>query len=116
MQERFFYCMVAMIAAVGGLLFALPGPKGQELDGHAQYHDMYRGWTDKNGISCCNNRDCRPAEARVRDAGIEVLILGEWVPVPEDKVIQPPRPDLQSHVCHIPNTRTILCFVWGSGV
>lgn len=96
---RYVLCILA-------ILFVLP----------AGAHDIYSTWKDNKGMSCCNNRDCRPAQTRVNGTVVEVLIDGEWVPVPPDKYIKAIVPDMQDHVCHVPGTKNILCFAPGGGV
>ena len=49
-------------------------------------HDIYTGLTDKAGRSCCNHLDCRPAPYRTTPAGIEMLVNGTWIAVPDDTV------------------------------
>jgi hypothetical protein len=49
-------------------------------------HDIYTTLTDINGESCCHERDCRPAHHRKTAAGVEMLVDGEWIVVPEDTV------------------------------
>jgi hypothetical protein len=50
-------------------------------------HDIYSGLTSHIGASCCDERDCRPAQYRITSVGVEMLLDGEWVRVP-DSVIQ----------------------------
>src|SRR5262245_24010317 len=51
-----------------------------------QAHDIYRSLVDSSGESCCNQRDCRPARYRVTAAGVEMLVDGSWLVVPEDTI------------------------------
>jgi hypothetical protein len=51
----------------------------------AEAHDIYSGLTDHLGeSSCCDERDCRPANYRVTPAGVEMLLDEEWVRVPNE--------------------------------
>ena len=43
-------------------------------------HDIYSGLTTKRGASCCDDHDCRPAHYRMTSAGVEMLVLGKWLP------------------------------------
>jgi hypothetical protein len=54
----------------------------------AEAHDIYRGLKDHLGqFDCCNETDCRPARYRVSPAGVQMLLDGEWVHVP-DEIVQ----------------------------
>ena len=50
-------------------------------------HDIYAPLTDRWGNSCCNDQDCRPVPYRVTPAGVQMLVHGIWIAVP-DHVIQ----------------------------
>ena len=68
------------------------------------------------GRSCCSISDCRPAEARTRGDHYEVLIEGQWLPVPPEKVLnRSDNPTGRAVVCW---TRIlgILCFIRGPEV
>jgi hypothetical protein len=52
----------------------------------SQAHDIYTGLTNRNGRSCCNDRDCRPAPYRVTPAGVEMLVDDKWIAVPDDTI------------------------------
>lgn len=68
-------------------------------EGHTQHHQWYLEQTQKNGASCCNNRDCRPAEDfELVPGGARVKIRTGWIMVPENK-LQYKTPDGQAHYC-----------------
>jgi hypothetical protein len=46
-------------------------------------HDIYTALKDSAGISCCSERDCRPAHYRIAPAGVQMLVGGEWIVVPK---------------------------------
>ena len=50
-------------------------------------HDVYSPLKDRWGNSCCNDQDCRPVPYRVTPAGVQMLVHGNWIAVP-DHVIQ----------------------------
>jgi hypothetical protein len=50
-------------------------------------HDLYGNLADKNGQSCCNKNDCRPAHFLVSPSGIAMLVEGTWLRVPDDLVV-----------------------------
>lgn len=63
-----------------------------------------------SGVSCCSLADCRPAEYRQGKEGYEVLIEGEWVPVPPEKILQRiDNPTGRPILCR--SGKTIYCFV-----
>src|SRR5215467_8179246 len=62
-----------------------------------------------SGTSCCSISDCRVEPYRQTATGYEVLIDGEWVPVPNDKVLQQiENPIGRAVTCHV--GKTIFCF------
>ncbi len=52
----------------------------------SQAHDIYTGVKDRNGVSCCDERDCKPAPYRMTPAGVEMLVDGRWMVVPDDTI------------------------------
>jgi hypothetical protein len=52
----------------------------------AKAHDTYSHLKDRLGNSCCNNTDCRPAPYRVTPAGVQMLVDGNWIAVPDHTV------------------------------
>ena len=52
----------------------------------SQAHDIYTGLTDRNGASCCNHLDCRPAPYRMTPMGVEMLLYGKWIAVPGETI------------------------------
>lgn len=100
--------------------------QGFHGDGHDRMHHWYRTLKRPDypgkGLSCCNENDCRPTDARIVDGRVEAMLDGRWVTVPESKILKVSPPDLNSHIC-APNTQyspsdnpTIYCFVFGGGV
>ena len=49
-------------------------------------HDIYSQLRDSQGVSCCNESDCRPTPYRVTPTGLQMFIYGEWFDVPDDKI------------------------------
>ena len=49
----------------------------------AQAHDIYSHLKDRLGNSCCDDKDCRPAPYRVTPAGVQMLVNGTWIAVPD---------------------------------
>lgn len=52
----------------------------------ARAHDIYPHLTDRSGRPCCNGGDCRPAMYRKVSSGVEMLVAGQWVWVPEARI------------------------------
>ena len=57
------------------------------------FHDIVSTWQDKNGKSCCDERDCRIVEDYIvgtnKETGEEeyrVLVFGRWWTVPREAV------------------------------
>jgi hypothetical protein len=54
--------------------------------GAAHAHDIYTDLVGRDGGSCCNGKDCKPAPYRMTAAGVEMFVDGRWVLVPEDVI------------------------------
>lgn len=61
------------------------------------YHSLQR--PDTQGGSCCNMTDCRPTSGRAVDGHYEVKVNGQWVRVPQSKIVRRAAPDGGFHVC-----------------
>jgi hypothetical protein len=84
--------LVALIAViVAPAAFSVP----------AVAHEWYTGLRSPDGMSCCNERDCRPVAYRINpDTGREEINAnGAWHPVEYDKVLPFSSPDAGSHAC-----------------
>jgi hypothetical protein len=65
-----------------------------------QAHDIYTGLKDRDGVSCCDYRDCRPVDTCILLNKHEGMVLdGDCVPIPWDKVLDTPAPDGGTHAC-----------------
>jgi hypothetical protein len=104
---------------------------------HEHYHDFYKDWRQPDGSSCCNANqyydeeklvhmlgDCEPTEAELRATGerrngrqvvqwwarLPKYLGGEWVPIPDERVIKQINPEpSKAHLCY--NYGRVLCFV-----
>ena len=79
----------------------------------------YRSLFTLDGQSCCEMRDCAPAEAHLTEQGWEVLVVPwevapRWVKVPEGAVLRRFNPDGRPILCRTPNG-FIRCFVPPAG-
>lgn len=74
-------------------------------------HDIYHDWKTESGVSCCDDKDCRPVRAQYNEDHWEYWDKGEWQYVPARAVRPITSPDGRSHVCEIGGI--VLCFVPG---
>lgn len=71
----------------------------------ARAHDVYSGpeWRvpGSPGVSCCDNRDCRPTRAYMGEDGLWRAWSGyKWITVPADRVLPTDlAKDGRSHLC-----------------
>jgi hypothetical protein len=49
-------------------------------------HDIYSPLKDGWGNSCCNDQDCRPVPYRVTPVGVQMLVNGLWIAVPDHAI------------------------------
>lgn len=72
----------------------------------------FRSLKAPNGTACCTVADCRRATDRLTKKGYEVLIGGQWIAVPWERVLRrTDNPTGEAVVCRQPGTMLILCFV-----
>jgi hypothetical protein len=66
-----------------------------------------------SGGSCCDESDCRPIEARLRDSHWEILVGTEWQVVPDERVLKRDNQDGRPIACIYGDE--LLCFVPPAG-
>ena len=49
-------------------------------------HDIYTTLKDRFGGSCCSEHDCRPTHYRITAAGVQMLVNGKWIVVPDQTI------------------------------
>ncbi len=111
-----------IIAAVIAAQVTITPVQHQHPPEHVELHEkFYSNWMmpDYPSISCCSNRDCAPAEAKIvngtwyakRDTD------KKWRKVPDSKVeINRDSPDGRSHLCApMSEPDGVFCFIPGSG-
>lgn len=110
--HRTFFAVVAAIVAVWLALGGARAQSGQHGDGHAEQHDIYKGWHPPGNpnTSCCNNDDCRPTRAYVDETGRWRVWNGHrWLAVPWERVLPTDHAgDGRSHLCE--RGEFIYCF------
>jgi len=75
----------------------------------------YSKYRQPNGASCCSGFDCRPARYEVRPDGTIVMFPDERpVPIPRERIVQPPSDDGLAHWCgalHRDGRATTFCAI-----
>ena len=62
--------------------------------------------------SCCSIADCRPVDYRIGADGYEAKLDGNWVHVPDQRVLRGQSNPLERAIlCRSPISGAILCFV-----
>jgi hypothetical protein len=70
----------------------------------------FRSLKAPNGTACCAVADCRRASSRMTPTGYEVMIGGQWIPVPWERVLRrTDNPVGEAVVCE--HETLIFCFV-----
>lgn len=72
-------------------------------DGHAEHHDEYQHWKQPgSGLSCCNEKDCRPTRAYLTEEGWRAWDGLRWLLVPWPVVLDLRAKDGRTHLCATP--------------
>jgi hypothetical protein len=108
-RSRAAYAVAALIAGTA-LAWARPR-EGVTLD--PVLHDWYESLKEPGtNFPCCSIADCRPTDYRMGDSGYEAWLDGQWVKVPEGRVLTgQSNPVGHAVVCRSPANGSILCFV-----
>jgi hypothetical protein len=95
---RLFPATLALALMAGP---AVAQHRGQHGAGHDHWHEgFYSKLKRKDGkTSCCSLSDCVPTTSRTVGDRYEVLVEGEWTPVPKDVIQNVTAPDGGAHVC-----------------
>jgi len=51
-----------------------------------QAHDIYSHLKDGSGMSCCDDRDCRPAPYRFTTGKLQMFVDRRWIEVPSERI------------------------------
>jgi hypothetical protein len=78
MMDRHIAMFFLAALLIGSCVAAVRAQSGEHGDGHAQMHDIYKGWTPPGNpqTSCCNAQtaeghgDCRPTRSYFGDDGL----------------------------------------------
>lgn len=75
--------------------------EGRHGVGHEIWHERFYSKLRRKDTktSCCNLTDCVPTQSRMVDNHYEVMVDGEWTPVPQDVIQNVTAPDGGAHVC-----------------
>lgn len=108
----------AAVLVLGALIAA-----ARAQDHHPLHRDFYRHWRapDNPNASCCDARiekdgtvvgDCEPTQARIVAGRWQAWVrqLGLWLPVPDEKIMKEPNPNIfDAHLCWTKD-RGVICF------
>ena len=88
----------------------LPVAAAWAHEGDDALAEWYRSLRTPEGGSCCDVRDCAPADARVVGGSWEVIDRrSAWLPVPPDRVLRRENRDGRPIACIVGGT--VVCFV-----
>jgi hypothetical protein len=102
--------------------------KAQDHVGHAEFHDVYKEWTQPGtSVGCCNAKyddtgkniggDCYPTEAWViNGTWYAFRDDGDVIAIPDDRIVRQINPDQtgsRAHLCF--NYGKVLCFAPPTG-
>ena len=120
--------VIAMLAAAG---WALAQGHKHPPEHEALHHKFYKLWKmpTNRAVSCCNDQDCKPAEAYMKDGRWYARHEGDDGPftlIPKERVDMglpdsPESPDFRAHLCGMRygdfnnGEFTVFCFIASSG-
>jgi hypothetical protein len=115
--------LVTAISLFAGLAIAGPSvgapPPGADPD--SPIAGWFRSLSDKQGVGCCSEADCRRVEYRTRSGSFEVFVdrrtfgasaPDAWVAVPSDAILTRENPTGEGVACFYAGR--IRCFVQGN--
>lgn len=75
--------------------------------------DWFRSLRTPEGQSCCDESDCARTQSRLGPSGYQAQTpAGEWVDVPNDRILRRDNPTGVPVMCWLPH-RGVICFVPG---
>jgi hypothetical protein len=101
---------LAVCASVGASVSSLAAPPNNADPALAAW---FRSLKAPNGSGCCDVADCRRASSRMTPTGYEVMIDGQWIRVPWERVLRRTHnPTGEAVVCYSQMAvEIIFCFV-----
>lgn len=131
MRSRDFITCVTRVAAgvaasslIPAFSTAIAQHPAHDQEIHQRFYSTWT-WPDNRRLSCCDNKDCSPAEARFENGQWMARKLGEdhWYKVPPEAVeYERDSPDGRSHICsefYMVKLRGLVdkvyCFIPGAG-
>lgn len=124
-REYFVMHWLVTMLVFGLALSTCTAPVRAQDHHHPLHKDFYQHWRDpaNPSLSCCNARiegpdgvevgDCEPTQAKVFKGHWLAWVrqTGEWIVIPDAKVIRERNPNGQdAHLCWTP-LRGVICFV-----
>jgi hypothetical protein len=125
------FIVVCIVLLFGASLYPLLAQEHRHPPQHeAIHHKFYKLWKmpTNRAVSCCNDQDCKPAEAYMKDGRWYARHEGDDGPftlIPKERVDiglpdSPEPPDFRSHLCGMRyggnnGELTVFCFIAGSG-
>lgn len=115
-----FFLGLALLVIAGAIALTIsmrPAQAAPPPDADPALNSWFQGLQQPDtGVSCCSIADCRPVDDRVGPNGYEVLINNEWLPVPQQKILQGKHnPAGRAVVCYS-EAMGIMCFVRGTEI
>lgn len=122
-MNRTNWPQVAALVAMGALLIYFWNVNFARAHDHSTpAGKFYETWMmpDAPHISCCNEKDCYPTEARKTPTGWEAKRRedGKWLRIPESKIERNrDNPDGRNHLCAPPpDGDRVFCFILGGAI
>jgi hypothetical protein len=108
-------CVAALLCLAGPAMAQHHHHPPEHADIHSKF---YQDWErpDQPGVSCCSDKDCAPAEARMVNGKWQAKRATDatWIDVPEAKIERRrDSPDGRNHLCEAYGM--VFCFIAGAG-
>jgi hypothetical protein len=96
-----FALSLLCLSVMFGALSCANANEGRHGQDHSHLHEIFyqKLVRPDTGNPCCNNGDCRSTSGRRLEDHYEVKVDGNWVVVPDYKIVPESAPDGGYHVC-----------------
>ena len=102
--------IAVMLLAVHGIASSEPA-RNFPLEHHTWLHDLYA--PPPSNEHCCTAADCWLVPARIVGNDYQAFYMGEWIDIPQDRIVRTANPTPEAVLCIRSNDRHVYCYIRG---